>query len=77
MSYKSLLVLVQALAVCFTGKTREKGRASSSFLSGSMSSQTGLESQFSPWISSHNRPSGNRFEARKRESETDVQDFSF
>lgn len=73
MSYKSLLALVQALDVCFTIKTREDMRVLSSFFSGGMSSQTGLESQFSPGISSHNRPSGNRFEARNRESETNIQ----
>jgi len=56
-SYKSLLALVQALAVCFTGKTREDWRVLRSCLSGGMSSQTGLESQFSPGISSHNQAS--------------------
>lgn len=77
MSYVSLLVLVQALAVGFMGKIREERRAMNSFLSGSMSSQSGLESQFSPGISSHNRPPGSRFEASKREPETSVPPFLF
>ncbi len=42
-----------------------------------MSSQIGLESQFSPGISSHNRPSGSRFEASKCESKTSVPVFLF
>lgn len=77
MSYINLLVLVQALAVCFKGKAREERRAMNSFLSGGMSSQIGLESQFSPGISSHNRPPGSRFEASKREPETSVPAFLF
>lgn len=69
---KTLLILVQALAGCLTGKTSEERRNISSFLSRGMSSHTGLESQFSPGISSQNRPSESMFEASQRKSKTQL-----